>query len=174
MIQSKRRISESKLSASPARSARLSNPGFVRFTKELTYLAACDVASEREAQSGRRTSQRWRPLRPCGACFASPPSTPPPRDKVYSVLVLAVLFNGSGVWYLHEDLSANFRSSHNRCCRAMCRVTVAHTRHFSPILCLAPALCFSGVIPDLTSIAGRRFATDYRRAEQSTGQPFQV
>jgi len=44
------------------------------------------------------------------------------------VLALAVLLHGSGVWCLREDLLAKLRSFHNRCCRAMCRVTMEHTR----------------------------------------------
>ena len=50
------------------------------------------------------------------------------RGKVYSVLVLAVLLCSSGVWYLREDLLAKLRSFRNRCCRAMCRITMVQTR----------------------------------------------
>ena len=46
----------------------------------------------------------------------------------YPVLVLAVLLYGREVWCLRGDLLAKLRSFHNRCCRAMCRITMEHTR----------------------------------------------
>ena len=47
---------------------------------------------------------------------------------MFSVLVLTVLLYGSEVWCLREDPLAKLRSFHNRCCRAMCRITMVHTR----------------------------------------------
>jgi hypothetical protein len=44
--------------------------------------------------------------------------------------VLTILLYGCEVWFLREDLFAKLRTFHNRCCRAMCRTTMAHTiRH---------------------------------------------
>ena len=48
-------------------------------------------------------------------------------------LVLTILLYGSEVWCLREDLFAKLRTFHNSCCRAMCRITMAHTiRHHIP------------------------------------------
>ena len=44
------------------------------------------------------------------------------------VLVLMALLCGSEVWCCREVLLAKLRSFHNRFCRAMCRVTMEHTR----------------------------------------------
>ena len=55
------------------------------------------------------------------------------RGQVYTALVLTILLYGSEVWCLREDLFAKLRTFHNSCCRAMCRITMAHTiRHHIP------------------------------------------
>ena len=57
----------------------------------------------------------------------------PLRGAVYSSLVLTILLYGSEVWCLREDLFAKLRTFQNSCCRAMCRITMAHTiRHHIP------------------------------------------
>ena len=42
--------------------------------------------------------------------------------------MLPVLLYGSAVQCPREDLLAKLRSFHKRCCRAMCRITLEHTR----------------------------------------------
>ena len=52
---------------------------------------------------------------------------------MYTALVLTILLYGSEVRCLREDFFANLRTLHNSCCRAMCRITMAHTiRHHIP------------------------------------------
>ena len=56
-----------------------------------------------------------------------------PRGQVYTALVLMILLYGSEVWCLRGDLFAKLRTFHSSCCRAMCRITMAHTiRHSTP------------------------------------------
>jgi hypothetical protein len=43
---------------------------------------------------------------------------------------ITILLCGCEMWFLREDLFAKLRTFHNRCCRAMCRITMAHAiRH---------------------------------------------
>jgi hypothetical protein len=55
---------------------------------------------------------------------------PKVKGQVYVALCLSILLYGSEVWCLREDLFRRLRNFHHRCCRAMCRITIAHTiRH---------------------------------------------
>ena len=54
--------------------------------------------------------------------------SPHAKKLVYTVLVLTVLLYGSELWCLTEKLLNKLRSFHARCIRAMCRVTLLHTR----------------------------------------------
>ena len=55
------------------------------------------------------------------------------RGQVYMAIVLTILLYGCEVWFLREDLFAKLRTFHHHCCRAMCRITMAHTiRHRIP------------------------------------------
>ena len=50
------------------------------------------------------------------------------KKLVYSRLVLPVLLYGSDIWCLTEKSLNKLRLFHARCIRAMCRVTLRHTR----------------------------------------------
>ena len=103
--------------------------GFVSFTKEFKYLGSIVHSSltydadvdKRIRSAAAAFGALWSVL--CN--FALEGTL---RGKVYLVLALTVLLYGSEVWCLREDLLAKLRSFHNRCCRAMCRITMVNTR----------------------------------------------
>ena len=103
--------------------------GFVSFTKEFKYLGSIvhsSLTSDADVDKRIRSAAAafgalWSVL--CN--FALEGTL---RGKVHSVPVLTALLYGSEVWCLREDLLAKLRSFHNRCCRAMCRITMGHTR----------------------------------------------
>ncbi len=49
------------------------------------------------------------------------------KGKIYTALVLRIIFYGSEAWCLQEDLFNRLCSFHNRRVRSMCRITMAHT-----------------------------------------------
>ena len=49
------------------------------------------------------------------------------KGRIFNALVLSFFLYGSEAWCLREDLFNRLRSSHNRCVRSMCRITMAHT-----------------------------------------------
>jgi len=125
--------------------------GFVSFTKKFKYLGSLVNHS---LTSGADVNKR---VKSAAAAFGSPRSvlcsfvlSEPLRGAVYSPLVLTTLLYGCfEVWCLRDDLFAKPRTSHSSCCRAMCRITMAHAiRHHTPSkqLCkrlgiAPPAMC---------------------------------
>ena len=97
---------------------------FLGFTKEFKYLGSIVNPS---LTSDAGVDKRTRSLGAYGTCLETSPSRGLPGAG-FMALVLTVLLYGSEVWCLRKDLLAGIRSFHNRCCRAMCRITMEHTR----------------------------------------------
>ena len=108
--------------------------GFVTFVLEFKYLGSLVHHSlTSDADVNKRimaASAAFGALRSVLCNFALSENL---RGQVYTALVLTILLYGCEVWCLREDLFAKLRTFHNSCCRAMCRITMAHTiRHHIP------------------------------------------
>lgn len=105
--------------------------GFIDFTKEFKYLGS--IIST-DATSDADVDKR---IKSASAAFGALKGVLTNRylDRkvkggIYVSLVLSILLYGCEVWSLREDLFNRLRSFHNRCCRTMSRITMAHTiRH---------------------------------------------
>jgi len=98
--------------------------GFVSFTKEFKYLGPIvhsSLTSDADMDKRIRSAVAvFGALRSVLCNFALEENL---RGEVYSVPVLTVPRP-------REDLLAKLRSFHNRCCRAMCRITMKYSRHY--------------------------------------------
>ena len=108
--------------------------GFVTFVLEFKYLGSLvhhSLTSDADVNKRiKAASAAFGALRSVLCNFALSETL---RGQVYTALVLTILLYGSEVWCLREDLFAKLRTFHNSCCRAMCRITMAHTiRHHIP------------------------------------------
>jgi len=108
--------------------------GFVSFTKEFKYLGSLVHHSlTSDADVNKRVKSAAAAFGSLRSVLCNYALSEPLRGAVYSSLVLTILLYGSEVWCLREDLFAKLRTFHNSCCRAMCRITMAHTiRHHIP------------------------------------------
>jgi hypothetical protein len=62
--------------------------------------------------------------------FRSTEISPAAKREAYVALVLSILLYGSECWCLTAELWGKLRSFHNRCARAMCRISKWHTREY--------------------------------------------
>ena len=106
---------------------------FFPVVDEFNYLGSvltrdCRDASDVDTRI-KKASAAFGALR--DSVFASKTVSSRAKRTVYVALVLAILFHGAESWCLTEAVFQRLRCFHAQCARAMCRVTLKHSReHF--------------------------------------------
>ena len=105
--------------------------GFIDFATEFKYLGSIIHPSlSSDADVDRRIKAATAAFGSLKKVLSNKHLDPKVKGQVYVALCLSILLYGSEVWCLREDLFQRLRCFHHRCCRIMCRITMAHTiRH---------------------------------------------
>ena len=105
--------------------------GFINFTTEFKYLGSIiHPTLTSDADVDKRIKAATASFGALRNVLTNKYLDPKVKGQVYVALCLSILLYGSEVWCLREDLFRRLRNFHHRCCRAMCRITIAHTiRH---------------------------------------------
>ena len=104
--------------------------GWVSFTTEFKYLSSITHSSLRsDADVNYKITKATAAFGALKQCFFSKmDSSHKDKGTVYVALCLTVLLYGSECWSLTGKLFSRLRAFHAKCVRAMCRVTMQHTR----------------------------------------------
>jgi hypothetical protein len=105
--------------------------GFINFTTEFKYLGSIiHPTLTSDADVDKRIKAATASFGALRNVLTNKYLDPKVKGQVYVALCLSILLYGSEVWCLREDLFRRLRNFHHRCCRAMCRITIAQTiRH---------------------------------------------
>ena len=105
--------------------------GFVDFTKEFRYLGSIIHHSlTSDADVDKRIKSATAAFGALKNIYTDKHIDLKVKGRIYVALCLSILLYGCEVWCLREDLFNRLRRFHHRCCRTMCRITMAHTiRH---------------------------------------------